>query len=904
MAETAKDVNKRALRVFEGIFFILLGAAMSLHMGYVIRSFNAFFLTLMGHAIYLFIALIVLEGFFLIIRGKLLLLSKGWKTVPFIILVLGILMLISTIEITTFGIVNDDIIRDYFRLFKQYDTMYPDGGYYARTVMNLFDVPFGGGLLGYLLAVPFVQLTGKIPTFIIAGVLIALMLFILLRSHLKRFFKYLANRKYEKVSGDMEEEHVPTEKKPKKEKKPKETKPKKERKPKEKHPHSFDKETDPLSHASEVGVDEVTSISSGGEITPFTFSSMEEDDSTPIRTIRPSSDTGTLELAQINLFGEFEEGSSVTPPTIETPKVEVTKEEIKEEIPEVVKEEVAIIETTVEETPVVEEKPAPTPKVVPTQTPTPKVEVVREEKPKPVVTPKVEEEDVPPPVEVKTSTKVEWIPPSTEALETYQTEEQVKENINAAKEKQEIVNQVFRDFNIQAEVVDFVIGPSITRLLIDYPSTGSIKAVDKIKIDVQRRLRGVPIRFEETVPDTPYSGFEVPNPVKATVSFKEVFEALPDPAKHPTAVPFGKDITGKVIYADVCDFPHMLVSGTSGSGKSVFVNALITTLICRTSPNDLKLVLVDPKRIEMNRYREEPHLLCPVINEPPEARVMLFKMVDLMNQRYRDFEEADCATSIKDYNYWAKENNRPTMPYIIIVLDEYSDLAYTCKDISTPLVSICAKARACGIHVIVSTQRPSTDVITGTVKANLSTRVSLMAASSVDSITILDEGGAEDLLGNGDMLVKSSLISRNGCMRLQGCFIKPKETAYIVNYLKKNYKPEYLEEFLDLSEKEEVPSNPTFSSTIATSAESDEEKYQWIKEWALTQDYVSMSKIQRECSVGFNKAGKIVRRLQDEGILDTVAEGSNRGFKVIGGTGRFNTAPDVGSGEQSSGGGR
>ena len=241
------------------------------------------------------------------------------------------------------------------------------------------------------------------------------------------------------------------------------------------------------------------------------------------------------------------------------------------------------------------------------------------------------------------------------------------------------------------------------------------------------------------------------------------------------------------------------------------------------------------------------------------------------------------------------------MPYIVIILDEYADLAYSCKEVSIPLVSICQKARACGIHVIVSTQRPSTDVITGTIKANLNTRVSLTAASTTDSITILDEGGAEGLLGHGDMLVKSPLVSRTGLSRLQGCYMQGSEIAYIVNYLKQHYKPEYNEDFLDLSEEEpEPPTTAMFNSPLGDAGDSDEEKYNWIKEWASMQDYVSMSKIQRECNVGFNRAGKMVRRLQDDGILSTDAEGSNRGFKVIAGQSRFNEAPGVDSGELKS----
>ena len=904
--------SRRVLRVFEGIFLIFFSTALLINMGYAMRGVMAAYLLIFGHGVYIISALTIFEGFFLIIAGRMLL-PKKWQIVPFIILCLSVSMLISTIELETFGRHSDDIIRNYFTLYKDFE-----GGYYQKGAINLFSVPFGGGIFGYLLAVPFAMVS-NIFAMIFPCIFILVMLFIMIFPSIRKYKKNREAKLQEKEESSkevrMEELSSTREEKreKKREKKVKEEKPPKEKrrhltreeKLQEKYRHSFVNETDLLAHADEVGDNEASTVVGHDEVIPVTYASIIEEDemNSPIRTIRPSSDTGTLERAQIDLFASEGHLEDNLPPIVSTAEIEeeVVNNDVDIDIPheediptEVEFENEEIQEEPLEEVRVNESKPV-------VEERRPPVQEVRREEPKPVVEerkpvqPVVEEKPV---VQVK-STKVDWVPPSTANLESYQTEEQVQQNIKEAEEKMEIVNQAFHDFNIPAQVVDYVIGPSITRLLIDYTSTGSVKTVAKVVPDISRRLSGVPIRFEETVPGTRYSGFEVPNPVCATVSFKEVFEALPDPAKHPTAVPFGKNITGEVIYADICKFPHMLVSGTSGSGKSVFVNSIITSLIARTSPYDLKLVLVDPKRVEMNRYRDEPHLLCPVINEASEAKVMLEKMVDLMNKRYQMFESAAYATDISDYNCWANENGQPIMPYIVIILDEYADLVYSCKEVSVPLLSITAKARACGIHVIVSTQRPSTDVITGTIKANLNTRVSLAAASGVDSTTILDETGAEDLLGHGDMLVKSSLISRSGLTRLQGCNIKTKETMYIVNYLKKNYQPEYLEEFLNLSEEEEAPTVSALESPMMT-GDSDEEKYQWIKEWAMTQDYVSMSKIQRDCSVGFNRAGRIVRRLQDEGILSTESEGSNRGFKVIKGVSRFNDSPSNTSDEVTS----
>ena len=224
----------------------------------------------------------------------------------------------------------------------------------------------------------------------------------------------------------------------------------------------------------------------------------------------------------------------------------------------------------------------------------------------------------------------------------------------------------------------------------------------------------------------------------------------------------------------------------------------------------------------------------------------------------------------------------------MVVLDEYGDLVYNCKDIALPVVALAQKARAAGIHLLIATQRPTTDVITGTIKANLATRVSLSAASSNDSVVVLDEGGAEKLLGNGDMLVKSPLVSRVGLVRLQGCLIKTKEIVQVVSYLREHYKTDYDPNFLDLEDHSSEPSNVILTEGPAINSEdSDEAKYQSIKGWASTQEYVSMSKIQRECGVGFNRAGRIVKRLQEEGVLSDKSDIPSRGFKVINGESRF-----------------
>ena len=241
-------------------------------------------------------------------------------------------------------------------------------------------------------------------------------------------------------------------------------------------------------------------------------------------------------------------------------------------------------------------------------------------------------------------------------------------NIEATQKKQETINKAFNDYEINAECIGYTIGPSVTRLLIDYPQRGSVKEVEKMVGTISRLLNGVPVRFTETVPNTRYSAFEVPNDDRIPVTFKEVLEALPLVNRYPLEIPLGKDITNRVIHIDITSSPHMLISGTTGSGKSMFLNTLISTLISRVSPQDLKLVLIDPRKLEMNKYRDIPHLLCPVVNDADKAELVLENLIKKMNERYDLFEESNYVTNLRDYNNWAIRNNKNPLPYIVVVI--------------------------------------------------------------------------------------------------------------------------------------------------------------------------------------------------------------------------------------------
>ena len=528
-----------------------------------------------------------------------------------------------------------------------------------------------------------------------------------------------------------------------------------------------------------------------------------------------------------------------------------------------------------------------------------------ENKPKPaepvIVIPRPAPEIAPAPIQPIKKPRVKWIPPSVALLEDLETAEAAGKNNAVAEERKLMINQTFESFGVRATCVDYIVGPSVTNFRIQYENNVKVKDVANLVQDISRNLGGIPARFQSMVRGTQYSGIEVSNAVITPVAFKEVYEALPDSKKNPLAVAFGKHIDGTICWANISDFPHALVSGTTGSGKSVFIQSIICTLIMRNSPDDLKLVLVDPKQVEMAAYRDIPHLLCPVISDMQKAKVMIDKLVQEMNDRYAIFEE-NLVRSITEYNELAEEEGKDRMPYIVLFIDEYADLVQTFKDVATPVVRIAQKARACGIHMFISTQRPSTDVLSGVVKGNLPTRVALKVGSPTDSVTILGEGGAEKLLGKGDMLVQAAVIDTE-LVRVQSCFIQNKEIRHIIGYLKEHYTVDYDPKFMNLEEEakeagKELVEGPAFNYN---SEDDEESKYKSVKEWVLSNKYMSMSRIQRECGVGFNRAGRFFKRLQDEGVVALETEG-NKGCPVLTNDDFYQNDSDnvVTSAEQSS----
>lgn len=472
-----------------------------------------------------------------------------------------------------------------------------------------------------------------------------------------------------------------------------------------------------------------------------------------------------------------------------------------------------------------------------------------------------------------------YIYPPIDLLDYHEDPTDIEKNAASTQEKIDLINQIFEQLHIGARAVGSTVGPCVTRFDIQTNSDVSVNTVARYVEDISIRLGGVLTRFEKIVAGKPTSGLEIPNAIRTTVGLRESIEKLPTGPKNLRYIPFGKNISGELLSANLSDFPHMLVSGTTGSGKTIFMHSVILSLIMRNKPDELKIVLIDPKKVEMAYYEQIPHLLCPNISQSNKAYVCMKKLVDEMERRYNLFQ-ANRVRDIKGFNEFAKQNNIQPLPYIVVFIDEYADLVEEVKDIKTPVVRIAQKARAAGIHLVIATQRPSVNVIDGVIKANVAVRVALMVASQTDSVSIINQAGAETLLGNGDMIVDCSLISRSMKPRVQGCFVDVPEINRVCDFLRSHYSEQYDPEFLDLEEHDEasnVSDAPDVSGIDKDMAE--EQLYELIKEQIVEREYCSISYIQRTYGVGFPKAGRLFNKLINDGYV--ARGGDARGSKVL-----------------------
>ncbi len=447
------------------------------------------------------------------------------------------------------------------------------------------------------------------------------------------------------------------------------------------------------------------------------------------------------------------------------------------------------------------------------------------------------------------------------------TPKQAKTSMDFVKANKNIVEKVLTDFGVKGRVVEIHVGPSVTQFEVKIEAGTKVSKIVSIKDELRLALAVKEIRIQAPIPGKNTIGIEIPNSVIAPVRLKEILMNIPRTLEEcRLLVVLGKDIMGRSQFADISRMPHLLVAGSTGSGKSVCMNTFIISLLMRYTPDYLKLVLIDPKKVEFVSYNGIPHLYYPVVTDPKKASVALQKIVNEMERRYQLFSESD-AKNIDIYNDKIdKENKRniehpkEKLPYIVVIIDELADLMLiAAKEVEDSIMRITQLARAAGIHLIVATQRPSVDVITGVVKSNIGSRIAFAVASNVDSRTILDMSGAERLIGKGDMLYRP--MDENMPIRIQGSFIADDEIRRVVEYVSKEQEAHYVEEELNKEEK---------YGHYNEIEEYDDPLYNEIVEFAVKTGKISASLLQRRFRLGYNRAARIIDLLEERGIIGPI----------------------------------
>lgn len=436
------------------------------------------------------------------------------------------------------------------------------------------------------------------------------------------------------------------------------------------------------------------------------------------------------------------------------------------------------------------------------------------------------------------------------------------------------LERVFNDFGMVAKVIEIHVGPAVTQYEMELQRGTKVNKVLSISREIALELSAKEVRIEAPIPGKSTVGIEIPNQTIIPVSMREIMEDLERNPKYKDsklAAPLGRDIMGNVKCVEINKTPHMLVAGATGSGKSVCINNIILSVIMRSTPDEVKMVLVDPKKVEFNAYEGIPHLLMPVVTDPKKASAALQKIVVEMDDRYETFKNSG-TKNISTYNEYIEKQLKKNpdcglkkMPFILVIIDELADLMLVAaKEVEDSIMRITQLARAAGIHLIVATQRPSTDVITGVVKSNIPTRISFAVSSSIDSRTILDMTGAEKLLGKGDMLYKP--MDDNTPTRVQGSFVSDDEIQRVVDFVKsKSHPPRYSEKFTNL---EANNSSSSFGGAASNAnSENKDVLYNEILDYAVRMGQISASLIQRKYSIGYNRAARIIDQFEEEGIV-------------------------------------
>ena len=469
-----------------------------------------------------------------------------------------------------------------------------------------------------------------------------------------------------------------------------------------------------------------------------------------------------------------------------------------------------------------------------------------------------------------------YVPPPLDLLE----EDKGKPNTGDIKANANIIKRTLANFGIEVEMDEITIGPTVTRYALKPAEGVKLSRIVGLQNDLALSLAAHPIRIEAPIPGKSLVGIEIPNKSKsivglATLLSDEKFQNSP----KPLTIALGRNISGKAVFGNLAKMPHALVAGTTGSGKSVTIHSIITSLLYRNGPDDLKLILIDPKRVELTLYNNIPHLLTPVITEAKKTILALKWAAKEMDRRY-DILESESVRDIESYhnNVFNKspkktktnsegveeEVNADRLPYIVIIIDELADImsAYP-RELESAIVRLAQMSRAVGIHLILSTQRPEVNVITGLIKANIPARVALKVSSQIDSRTILDAGGAEKLLGAGDMLYSSGEAQPE---RLQSAFISESEVKKVVKYLGDAYRDEVTEE-ITLTAGSISADKSIFESTLEDDGEDDDEMYEEARACVIEAGKASTSYLQRKLKLGYARAARLMDKLEERGVI-------------------------------------
>lgn len=440
-------------------------------------------------------------------------------------------------------------------------------------------------------------------------------------------------------------------------------------------------------------------------------------------------------------------------------------------------------------------------------------------------------------------------------------------NIEAANESGRQLIEILDQFGVKATLVATHIGPAVTKFEVKPDLGVRVNKISNLQYDIKMALAAKDIRIEAPIPGKSAVGIEIPNVEKTMVHMKELLKTVPSKYENAKLLfALGKDLMGNSVYGELNKMPHLLIAGATGSGKSVCVNSIITSILMRTKPDEVKLLLVDPKKVEFTPYRQVPHLLGPVITDGEEANRALKVIVDMMDKRYELFALAG-VRNIGGYNTYIDEHPEEglkRLPWIVVIIDELADLMLVAaKEVEASIQRITQLARAAGIHLIVATQRPSVDVITGVIKANIPSRIAFAVSSAVDSRTILDQMGAEKLLGYGDMLYIP--VGETNAVRVQGVFVSDQEVQNICDFVSRQAKPKYEDAFLRLE---------ALDSSLTNKDEEADPLYDEVKKFIISTRKASTSLIQRKFSIGYARAARLIDVLEERGII-----GPSRGSK-------------------------